>query len=141
MLDIKWIRENGQEFDNLLIKRGIEPLSEEVLALDEEKRQLTTLVQQFQYSKNKKSKLLGTLRTRSGKEFEETKRDIQHINEKLSELELKLNSNNRLQQILENLPNLPAEEVPYGVDETGNKLIRGTGEVQQKTLAKQHFEL
>lgn len=141
MLDIKWIREKAQEFDELLIKRGLEPLSEEVLALDEEKRQLTTLVQQFQHSKNKKSKLLGTMRTRSGKEFEETKRDIQHINEKLSELELRLGSNDRLQQILENLPNLPAQEVPYGADETSNKLIRSWGKTSKNPLAKQHFEL
>ena len=54
MLDIKWIRENEKEFNDLLHKRGVKFSFEELLSLDEEKRQLTTLIQQFQQAKNKK---------------------------------------------------------------------------------------
>ena len=60
MLDIKWIRENEQEFSNLLQKRGIKLDSSIIVELDEEKRQLTTLVQQFQQAKNIKTKRLGS---------------------------------------------------------------------------------
>ncbi|WP_316353148.1 serine--tRNA ligase [Candidatus Trichorickettsia mobilis] len=141
MLDIKWIREHTHEFDNLLIKRGIAPLSTEIVRLDEEKRQLTTLLQQFQHARNKKSKMLGNIKNKTTKEFEELRSDVAHINEKLNELNHKLNGDSNLQDILDNLPNLPADEVPYGTDENMNKFIRDWQSSNQNTCSKQHFEL
>ncbi len=142
MLDIKWIRENKQEFDHLLIKRGILPMSEQITKLDENKRQLTNLIQQFQHARKKKSKELGNMPDKSGKEFEDIKRDVDHINEKLEELNLKLNNNQELTTILETLPNLPAQEVPYGTDESMNHLVRSVGEITAKSFTlQQHFEL
>ena len=127
MLDIKWIRENGKEFDNLLIKRGLAPRSQEIIKLDEEKRQLVTLTQQLQQAKNKKSDLLANIKGKITKESEEIKRDVGHIDEKLKELNSKLQSDNKLQTILDKLPNLPSPEVPHGVDESMNKVIRIVG--------------
>jgi len=96
MLDIKWIRENKQEFDQLLIKRGLEPVSERVTKLDEERRQLLELIQKFQQARNKKSKLLGNISNRANKESDELRRDVEHINDKIEELDIKLKSNNTL---------------------------------------------
>lgn len=142
MLDIKWIRENKQKFDDLLIKRGITPMSEKITQLDETKRQLTNLIQQFQHARNKKSKELGSMPNKSGKEFEAMKRDVDDINEKLKELEQKSNDKPELHNILEQLPNLPDDEVPYGTDESMNKLVKTVGNIITKSFtAKQHFEL
>ncbi|MCC8415893.1 MAG: serine--tRNA ligase [Rickettsia endosymbiont of Gnoriste bilineata] len=144
MLDIKWIRENKQEFDDLLIKRGIPPMSDKITKLDESKRQLTNLIQQFQHARKKKSRYLGNMPNKSSKEFEELKRDVDHINEKLEELTLKLNSNHQLNDMLGVLSNLPDDDVPYGTDGSMNKLIRTVGDITTKPsplLAKQHFEL
>lgn len=61
MLDIKWIRENKEEFNDLLLKRGVEVNTEEIIKLDEEKRQLITLIQEFQQAKkirNQKNSLV-----------------------------------------------------------------------------------
>ncbi|XVN43319.1 MAG: serine--tRNA ligase [Candidatus Rickettsia vulgarisii] len=142
MLDIKWIKENKEKFDDLLIKRGIAPMSEEITKLDETKRQLTNLIQQFQHARNKKSKELGNMPNKSGKEFELAKRDVDDINEKLKELEQKLSDNPGLNNILEQLPNLPDDEVPYGTDESMNQLVKTVGNIITKPFtAKQHFEL
>ncbi len=143
MLDIKWIRENGEELDNLLAKRGIKPIFAEISKLDADKRQLINIIQQLQHAKKKKSQTLATLDNKSGKIVETLKRDIEHINDKLEELDKTLANNNKLQQILDRLPNLPAVEVPYGTDETMNKLIRsfGTTDKHLSFNAKQHFEL
>ncbi|MCC8417403.1 MAG: serine--tRNA ligase [Rickettsia endosymbiont of Bryobia graminum] len=142
MLDIKWIRENKQKFDDLLIKRGIAPMSEEITKLDETKRQLTNLIQQFQHARNKKSKELGSMPNKSGKEFETMKRDVDDINKKLKELEQKLSNNPGLHNILEELPNLPDDDVPYGTDESMNQLVKTVGNIITKPFAaKQHFEL
>lgn len=141
MLDIKWIRDNKEEFDSLLQKRGVKINSDELLTLDEEKRQLTTLIQQFQQSRNAKSKKLGSLKGRKGREFDETKRDVEHINEKLSELSKQLGDSDRYKEIMDNIPNLPVDEVPYGTDESMNKLIREYGEPKELANAKDHYEL
>ena len=141
MLDIKWIRENEQEFSNLLQKRGIKLDSSIIVELDEEKRQLTTLVQQFQQAKNIKTKRLGSFKGVATKESGEIKRDVEHINEKLAELSAKMDQSDKLQKIMDNLPNLPAEDVPYGTDESMNKLIRIFKEPNLIENAKEHFEL
>jgi len=141
MLDIKWIRENKKAFDDQLIKRGIAPLSEEISTLDESKRELTNLIQELQQSRNKKSKFLGSISNKNSKEFIENKTDVEHINEKLEKLTGQLQGNNRLQEILESLPNILDEEVPYGTDESMNKLVKSWGEIEHKAKALQHFEL
>ena len=51
MLDLKWIRDNRDEFEKALKTRGTEVNVDELLDLDEEKRQLTTLIQQFQQAR------------------------------------------------------------------------------------------
>ncbi len=141
MLDIKWVRENKEEFDNLLQKRGVKVDSNELLVLDEERRQLTTLIQQFQQSRNAKSKKLGSLKGRKGREFEDTKRDVEHINEKLSELSKKMDDNDRYKEIMDNIPNLPDEKVPYGTDETMNKFVRDFGKPKELPKEKEHYDL
>jgi seryl-tRNA synthetase len=141
MLDIKWIRENKKEFDKLLHKRGININFEELMTLDEEKRQLTMLIQQFQQEKNKKSKKLSELKDKVSKEFEDTKHDVQHINEKLAELSGGLDKSDRLKEIMDNIPNMPSEDVHYGVDESMNKFVRDFKKPVDMPYAKEHFEL
>ena len=141
MLDIKWIRDNKQEFNELLLKRGVKLDVNEILKLDEEKRQLTTLIQEFQQAKNQKSTKLGTLKGKLSREFEDIKRDVEHINDKLEELTDKINCNDRLQEILDIIPNLPASDVPFGADETMNKFIHDFKKPTNMPHAKEHFDL
>lgn len=141
MLNIKWIRENQELFDEKLSQRFIEPMSSKIAMLDGEKRKITSLIQEFQHARKVKSKILGNMDSKSGEEFEGLQRDVKHINEKLEELEQDLNNNNELNELLNMLPNIPDEEVPYGMDESMNKLVRTYGETNPNALNKQHFEL
>lgn len=139
MINIKWIRENQKEFYELLLKRGVKVDIDEILKLDEEKRQTITLIQQFQQAKNKKSKRLATLRGKPSREFDELKRDVQHINEKLAEISKQNDGQDPLQTMLDNIPNVPSPDVPYGTDETMNKFIRDFKEPSAIDNAKEHF--
>lgn len=141
MLNIKWIRENQELFDEKLSQRFIEPMSSKIAMLDGEKRKITSLIQEFQHARKVKSKILGNMASKSGEEFEGLQRDVKHINEKLEELEQDLNNNNELNELLNMLPNIPDEEVPYGMDESMNKLVRTYRETNPNALNKQHFEL
>ena len=141
MLDIKWIRENKEEFNELLLTRGIKVNTEEIIKLDEEKRQLITLIQEFQQAKNKKSKKLASLKGKASREFEDIKRDVEHINDKLAELGKSITFSDKLKDILDTIPNLPAPDVPYGVDESMNKFIRDFKKPVENEWAKEHFDL
>ncbi|MFV9930058.1 MAG: serine--tRNA ligase [Rickettsia endosymbiont of Haemaphysalis japonica] len=141
MLNIKWIRENQELFDEKLSQRFIEPMSSKIAMLDGEKRKITSLIQEFQHARKIKSKILGNMASKNGEEFEGLQRDVKHINEKLEALEQDLNNNNELNELLNMFPNIPDEEVPYGMDESMNKLVRTYGETNPNALNKQHFEL
>jgi seryl-tRNA synthetase len=141
MLDIKWIRENELKFNDLMQKKGVKVNTKLLLALEEDKRQLMTLAQQFRQAKNVKSKRLASLREDNPKEFEEVKRDVEHINEKLTELNGKISQDSEFQNIMDNIPNLPDEDVPYGTDESMNKLVRSFKEPNRDKGAKEHFIL
>lgn len=140
MLSIKWIRENKNIFDDLLRKRFIEPMSDKIAKLDEDKRKITNLIQEFQHARKTKSKILGGMDSKN-EDFKSIKRDVEHINEKLEELNLDLNNNTELNDILNMLPNIPEDDVPYGIDESMNKLIRTHGATKTYPYSKQHFEL
>jgi seryl-tRNA synthetase len=141
MLDIKWIRDNCDQFDNLLFKRGISPLYEKISKLDEEKRQYITLLQQLQHARKTKSKTLGQIKDHSSSSFLEIKRDVSHINDKISELQEKLQIDNDLQAILDRLPNLPDSDVPYGTNSDMNVQIRAWEATNKKISSKPHFEI
>lgn len=141
MLDIKWIRENEEKFNILMQKRGVKIDSSALLSLDEEKRQLTTLLQQFQQAKNLKTKRLASLKGVNSKEIIEIKRDVEHINEKLQQLNENMSHGDKLHDMLNNIPNIPDDDVPYGTDEGMNKLVRTFKEPNIIKNAKEHFTL
>src|SRR5262252_10138194 len=59
MYDIKWIREHPDAFDRGLKRRGLEPLSKKLVALDEKRRAAITTFEQAQARRNAASKEIG----------------------------------------------------------------------------------
>src|ERR1700684_1792609 len=59
MHDIKWIRENASAFDAALKRRGLEPLSSSLLAIDEKRRAAILKSEQAQARRNAASKEIG----------------------------------------------------------------------------------
>src|ERR1700676_4564228 len=57
--DIKWIRENPDAFDAALKRRGLEPLSSSLLAIDERRRAAILKSEQAQARRNSASKEIG----------------------------------------------------------------------------------
>src|SRR5712671_1803618 len=59
MHDIKSIRDDAQAFDEGLKRRGLAPMSQELLALDDERKGAIQLAQDAQERRNKVSKEIG----------------------------------------------------------------------------------
>ena len=59
MHDIKWIRDNPDAFDAALARRGLEPLSSPLLAIDEKRRAAIMVSEQALARRNSASKEIG----------------------------------------------------------------------------------
>ena len=64
MHDIRAIRENPEDFDAGLARRGAEPVSTELLALDQTRRDLETKAQEIQTERNAAAKQIGQLKAK-----------------------------------------------------------------------------
>src|ERR1700721_469521 len=144
MHDIKWIRDNPDEFDAGLKRRGLSPESKRLIAIDERRRATIQKAEAAQARRNAASKEIGEAKKKkdeaaAGKlmaEVAELKGAIPAL-----EAEEKARSQ-ELGAALAWIPNLPLPEVPDGADEHGNVEHHKYGAKREHAFApKQHFEL
>ncbi|HBC15070.1 MAG TPA: serine--tRNA ligase, partial [Erythrobacter sp.] len=130
MHDIAYIRSNPQEFDAALARRGAEPVADRIIALDAQKREATTRVQQAQSRRNEASKAIGQAMGQGDKDKAEAlKAEVAEIKASMPEWEdAERAAAAELDHLLATLPNLPAEDVPDGADESDNVEMAQWGE-------------
>ena len=128
MHDLRWIRDHPDEFDHGLARRGLPPRAKEVLALDRDWRTLETEAQEAQATRNRLSREIGALKSR-GEPIEDVLQQIE--GRKRAEAATAARAaelRKEIDDLLATLPNLPAEDVPDGLDEAGNQELRRVGE-------------
>ena len=128
MHELRWIREHRAEFDRGLMRRGLPPRADEILALDRSWRAAETRVQESQARRNRIAREIGAARKR-GEPIEALLRqstDDKEAEAIASDEAAKLRA--EIDEILAELPNLPADDVPDGPDETANRVLRHHGE-------------
>lgn len=141
MHDIRWIREAPEAFDRAMARRGLPPQAGPILALDERRRATQTELQQLQNRRNEASKEIGQAK-RQGLDAQTLMDEVARIKERLAALEEEERRlSEGLNNLLSELPNAPAEDVPEGADETANVEIRRVGEPLRRNGAKEHFDL
>jgi seryl-tRNA synthetase len=144
MYDIKWIREHPDAFDRGLKRRGLEPLSKKLVALDEKRRAAITKFEQAQARRNAASKEIGDAKkakdeAKAGKlmaEVAELKTSLPAMEDEQKALTAALDKE------LAQIPNTPLDEVPDGTDAGGNVEHHVFGKKRDYAFKpKQHFEL
>lgn len=142
MIDLKLIRDDAAAFDAALARRGIAPLSTEILAQDARRRSVQTELQSLQARRNEASKEVGQIK-RQGGDADALMAEVAEIKDRLAALEAEDKElGEALDTILAGIPNLPAAEVPDGADETQNVEIRRWGNPRNYAFQpKEHFEI
>jgi len=159
MLDINLIRNNPELVKRGVASKNINPkLVDDFLALDENWRKLTKEIDDLRAGQKKESKSFAVSKeallrsgamTRHSAQFKplvskeallraakEIKAKIQNSEADLKQLEIKR------EEILEQIPNLPLDDVPVGKDESENVVIREVGEKPKFNFQpKDHLEL
>ncbi|MDJ1464909.1 serine--tRNA ligase [Nitratireductor sp. GZWM139] len=143
MLDIKWIRENPQALDEALKKRGADPESGKLLALDEARRQHLTKLQEAQERRNAASKEIGKAMASGDKGLaEKLKAEVSELKSFVQDGEAEERRHDAaLNDALARVPNIPLEDVPVGADENDNVEVRRHGEPKHASWSKEHFEI
>ena len=143
MHDIKKIRENPSDLDELLAKRKHPPVSNQIVELDEKNREIIGELQVIQEERNAKSKLIGEYAAKEkNDEAAKLKAEVTSLKDKMQELEnSQREKQEELNTVLSSLPNNPADDVPVG-DESLNKEIKLEGNKKEFTFTpKEHDEL
>lgn len=126
MIDLKLIRENPKKFDDAMDARGNSIRGEKILQLDEQNRQKIFSIQELQAKRNKIAHDIAIVKKNQG-DATSLFRESKKINSELSALEQDFTIDEELQKILLNIPNLPSNEVPIGIDENDNLEIEKYG--------------
>lgn len=144
MHDIKLIRDNPEAFDKGVGRRGVAPQSATLIELDRKRRAAQTEFDELQGRRNALSKEIGIAK---GKKDEaratELMAEVASLKERLGLLEVEQKAHEEaLTDALSRIPNLPAEDVPDGLDEKANVELRRTGAPKTYSFKpKEHFDL
>jgi seryl-tRNA synthetase len=122
MHDIKSIRDNPQAFDAALKRRGLEPMSASLLAIDEKRRAAILASEQAQARRNSASKEIGDAKkAKDDARAAKLMAEVAELKTTMPQLEAAAKATDEeLARELAAIPNLPSDDVPEGVDEHGN---------------------
>ncbi len=145
MLDIKRIQQNPEELEEMLRARNFGGVDmTRIKELIEASRDAKYRLDEARSKRNSGSKEIGALLSQGKKEeAEKRKAEIKELGDTISSLEKEYDEAEQgLQEIVEGLPNYVEPDVPTGIDETGNKLIREVGTKPTFSFSpRPHFEI
>ena len=133
MLDIKFVRENPDVVKENIRKKFQDqkiPMVDEVIALDQENRNIKQEVESLRANKNKISKQIGALMAQGKKEeAEEVKKEVAASGAKIDELSAReKEEEEKIKTIMMTIPNIIDPSVPVGKDDSENVEIERFGE-------------
>lgn len=144
MHDIRAIRETPAAFDAALARRGISPVSSEILALDEKRRACIHAAETAQAEQNASSKEIGKAKASGDEaEFERLRALVAAKKDEVSKMQAEAKVlDQQLTDLLLGIPNLPYDDTPDGADENDNVEIRREGTPRAFDFAPvEHFEI
>ncbi len=144
MHDIRTIRETPHAFDAALARRGLAPLAEEVLALDERRRGLIHAAENALAERNAASRDVGAAKARNDDAaFARLRALVAEKKDEIAGLEAEAAAADAaLRDLLMGVPNLPDADVPEGADEHANIEMRRWGALRNFSFEpREHYAI
>ena len=128
MLDMKFVRENPELVMEAVKRRNGNLDLTEFLELDKKRREITVQVETLKSERNTASQEIGKLK-KAGQDATEQMAAVRALGDKIAEDDQELKAIEvRLKEILLSIPNIPADDVPVGADDSANPVVRTWGE-------------
>ncbi|MFT6945492.1 MAG: seryl-tRNA synthetase, partial [Yoonia sp.] len=144
MHDIRTIRDSPAAFDAALSRRGIAPVSSQILAMDEARRAKILAAETAQAEANKAAKEVGAAKGRGDEaEFERLRALVAEKKSQIAALNDEAKAQDTaLTDLLMGIPNLPDDNIPDGADEHDNVEIHRFGTPRHFDFAPaEHFDI
>ena len=143
MLSIEQIRREPEIVRQALASRGEDGPLDEILALDAQRRQAISRGDELRARRNQASREIGQLRSQGQEAPEDVVREMREVGREIDALEQETRElEERIQASLLELPNLPRPDVPQGLSEAENVVVRQWGEPTALDFdAKPHWDL
>ena len=140
MIDIKYLRDDINSVRKSLERRGYTLDIEKFNSLDSDRKKLQVNVETLQSTRKKLSQAFGKLKA-SDSDTSSLKKEIDSVNDNLKKENDLLNSLlEELNIFLLDIPNIPDESTPNGLNENENVLIRKVGDITS-TNKVDHIDL
>src|SRR3989344_3143586 len=142
MLDPKLLRSSLDEVAKQLSRRGFQLDTQALTALEEKRKKVQVIAQQFQAERNAKSKAIGQAKSK-GEDTTRIMQEVAQIGAALKQSETELEQiQNDIHDIALGIPNIPHASVPDGKSEADNKEVRRWGDVRKFDFTpKDHVDL
>ena len=142
MIDINLLRNDIESLEKILKHRGFDLDVNFFNSLEEERKHIQIKTQELQQERNDLSKQVGVLKSQ-GKDASDILNKVSNISAQSKEFELQLALiQEKLNNFLLLIPNVPHESVPLGSDETSNELVKEVGTLPEFDFeVKDHVDL
>ena len=127
MIDINLLRNDIESLEKILKHRGFDLDVNFFNSLEEERKYIQIKTQELQQERNDLSKQVGVLKSQ-GKDASDVLNKVSNISAQSKELKSQLALiQEKLNNFLLLIPNVPHDSVPIGPDETSNELVKVVG--------------
>ena len=142
MLDIKRIRRNPEEVEELLKRRNSDLSLDKVLELDKKRRELLVKVEEMKAKQNAESKQVPILK-KEGKDVTPILEEMKKLAEEVKVLDAEVKVvDDEIEETLMAIPNTPNPDITIGKSDDDNKEIRKWGEPRNFDFEiKAHWDL
>ena len=129
MIDIKRLRDDFDATVAALARRGVEKAElEKARDLDAKRRALVGETETLKAKRNAASKEIGKI-AKEGGDIAAAKEEMRKVGDRIADIDRELAQVDKdLRETLLSIPNVPAPEIPTGLDSSTNKVVRMVGE-------------
>lgn len=142
MLDVKLLRDDLDRVKERMATRGVEIDWAQFVALDRERRDALANLERLKEKKNRLSGEIGKLK-KSGADATAPMREVEELSEAIRQAEVPVPEfENRFDDFMLRIPNLPHESVPLGAGPEDNQEVRSWGDAPRFDFKpKPHWEI
>jgi seryl-tRNA synthetase len=144
MHDIKWIRENPDAFDAALKRRGLPGQAQRLNSIEGRRLAINRVLESWRARRKVASdKIHQAMKAKDEREVEKLRAEVAECKTSITTLETEQREvDEELKKALAEIPNLPLDDVPDGLDERGNVQRHVFGAVRNYAFtAKPHDDL
>ena len=132
MINLQYICQNPQNFDLAMKNRGSNFSAQQIIDLNQKRKQQIQLIQDWQAKKNSIVNNIAIAKKEQNQQEANTlSEEVKSINQQLKILQEQNNAELELENLLLQIPNLPQNDVPIGASEEQNMVVETFGKIRE----------